>query len=91
MSDIVVTSMGSRKFHVRIDEDDGKVRHYHVTVPEELIHELKLPDDSLDRVVQQSFTFLLERESASAIMREFSLDVISRYFPEYKETLRRRI
>ena len=91
VSDIVVTSIGSRKFHVRIDGDDGKVRHYHVAVPEELIHELNLPEDGLDRVVQQSFTFLLEREPASAIMREFSLDVISRYFPEYKETLRKMI
>jgi hypothetical protein len=91
MSDIVVTSIGLRKFHVRIDEDDGKVRHYHVTVPEELMRELNLPEDGLDRVVRQSFTFLLEREPASAIMREFSLDVISRYFPEYKETMRKRI
>lgn len=53
MSDIVVTSIGSRKFHVRIDEDDGEVRHYHVTVPGELIRELNLPEDGLDRVVQQ--------------------------------------
>jgi hypothetical protein len=91
MSDIVVTSIGSCRFHVRIDEDDGKVRHYHVTVPEQLIHELNLPEDDLDRIVQQSFTFLLEREPASAIMREFSLDAISQYFPEYKEALRKRI
>ncbi|MDQ4011443.1 MAG: hypothetical protein M3228_12305 [Actinomycetota bacterium] len=56
-------------------------------MPENLIDELQLPEDDLDRVVRESFVFLLEREPASSIMREFSLDVISRYFPEYKETL----
>jgi hypothetical protein len=45
----------------------------------------------LDKVVRESFVFLLEREPASLIMHDFSLDVISSYFPEYKETLRGRL
>jgi hypothetical protein len=87
MGDIAITSIGPRRFHVEVCEGDRKARHYHVTVPENLIDELQLPEDDLDRVVRESFVFLLEREPASSIMREFSLDVISRYFPEYKETL----
>jgi hypothetical protein len=87
MGDIAITSIGPRRFHVKVCEGDRKARHYHVTVPENLIDELQLPEDDLDRVVRESFIFLLEREPASSIMREFSLDVISRYFPEYKETL----
>lgn len=87
MDDIAITSIGPRRFHVEVREGDRRVRHYHVTVPENLIDELQLPEDDLDRVVRESFVFLLEREPASSIMREFSLDVISRYFPEYKETL----
>lgn len=87
MDDIATTSIGPRRFHVEVREGDRKARHYHVTVPENLIDELELPEDDLDRVVRESFVFLLEREPASSIMREFSLDVISRYFPEYKETL----
>jgi hypothetical protein len=48
-------------------------------------------DEDLERVVRTSFEFLLEREPASSIMREFSLDVISRYFPEYEDELPRRL
>ena len=91
MDDIAITSIGPRRFHVQVREGDRKIRHYHVTVPENLIDELQLPEDDLDRVVRESFVFLLEREPASSIMREFSLDVISGYFPEYKETLLGRL
>ena len=35
--------------------------------------------------------FLLEREPATSIMRQFSLDVIPRYFPEYRDEIRRRL
>ena len=41
--------------------------------------------------MRESFVFLLEREPASSIMSEFSLDVISRYFPEYVEELPERL
>ena len=37
------------------------------------------------------FEFLLERELASSILPEFSLDVIGRYFPEYEGELPRRL
>jgi hypothetical protein len=89
MRNIVITPAGFRRFRVQLNE--GEIRHYSVTVPEELISEFKLSEDDLDRLVQQSFIFLLEREPASSIMPEFSLDVIPRYFPEYKETLWKRI
>jgi hypothetical protein len=90
MADITVTSIDPRKFHVQIRENDLETSH-HVTVPESLINELQLPEDGLDRVVRESFVFLLERESASSIMSVFSLDVISGYFPEYKEKLLERL
>ena len=87
MDDIFTTSVGPRRFHVQVREGDGTARHYHVTVPENFIAELQLPEKDLDKVVRESFVFLLEREPASSIMHDFSLDVISSYFPEYKETL----
>jgi hypothetical protein len=81
MADIAVTASGPRTFDVVID---GSSRH-RVTVPE------RFGDDDLERVVRESFAFLLEREPASSIMREFSLDVITRYFPEYEDELPRRL
>lgn len=90
MADITVASIGTRKFHVQIRDDDLETSH-HVTVPESLIDELQLPEDGLDRVVRESFVFLLEREPASSIMSAFSLNVISDYFPDYKEKLPERL
>ncbi len=38
-------------------------------------------------VLIQSFRFLLEREPNTAILAEFDLPVIARYFPEYEHTI----
>lgn len=81
MAEIAITPLGPREYDVTID---GSSRH-RVTVPE------RFGDDDLERVVHVSFEFLLEREPASSIMGEFSLDVIKRYFPEYEEELPRRL
>lgn len=86
MADIAVSETGPRAFEVDLDGTT-----HNVTVPEALIEEMNLPDDDLERVVRESFEFLLEREPASSIMREFSLDVIPTYFPEYKEELPKRL
>jgi hypothetical protein len=91
MDDIFIKAIGPRRFHVQIREGDGTARHYHVTVPENLLAELQVPKKDLDKVVRESFIFLLEREPASSIMHDFSLDVIPSYFPEYKEALLGRL
>ena len=44
-----------------------------------------------EELVRASFEFLLEREPASSILREFSLDVISRYFPGYPAEISARL
>lgn len=90
MADITITPSGPREFEVQVREGDRETSH-RVTVPESLINELRLPEDDLQRVVRESFDFLLEREPASSIMPEFSLDVISGYFPEYREELPKRL
>ncbi len=86
MADISVSETGPRTYEVDLDGTT-----HSVTVPEDLIEEMGLPEDDLGRVVHESFRFLLEREPASSIMREFSLDVIPTYFPEYKEELPKRL
>ena len=90
MAEISVTSVGPHEFEVQVHEGDRETNH-RVTVPESLIDELGLPEDDLDKVVRESFVFLLEREPASSIMPEFSLDVIPGYFHEYKEELPKRL
>ena len=51
------------------------------------------PDDAnvQEVLVRESIKFLLERETAAEILPEFSLDDITRYFPEYPEEIRSRM
>ena len=49
------------------------------------------PDAEVERLVEASFRFLLERESREAILRRFELPVIGRYFPEYATEIGARL
>jgi hypothetical protein len=88
LADIKVTPTGAREFEVVVGEGESTHR---VTVPEDLVAELSLPEDDLESVVRESFEFLLEREPASSILPEFSLQVIPNYFPEYREEMPKRL
>ena len=81
MADIAIAPAGDRCYDVTVD---GASRH-RVSVP------ARFGDEDVECVVRASFEFLLEREPASAILPEFSLDVIGRYFPEYEAELPRRL
>jgi len=87
VADISITPAGEHAFQVRVD---GQTLH-RVTVPQPLIDDLGDRAADLERVVRVSFEFLLEREPATSILPEFSLDVIGRYFPEYERELPRRL
>ena len=86
MADIVISSTGPGEFGVTVRDADGETSH-RVTVPEQLLEELGLADEDPERIVRESFEFLLEREPASSIQSEFSLSVIADYFPEYPEEI----
>ena len=48
-------------------------------------------EDQPERLIQASFEFLLEREPKEAILSEFELPVIERYFPEYPREIGARL
>jgi len=48
-------------------------------------------DVSAERLVEESFRFLLEREPNTSILSGFELPVIRRYFPEYEGEIRKRL
>jgi hypothetical protein len=77
-------------YTVQVTEGDNRTSH-RVSVPSELMEKWDLDPGSEEAVVRESFAFLLEREPATSIMSEFSLSVISRYFPEYEEELPTRL
>ncbi len=90
MTEIDVNGMGTNEFGVQLREGDTTTSH-RVTVPGDLIADLQLGDIDQSAIVQESFAFLLEREPATSILRQFSLRDISRYFPEYPDELQRRL
>ena len=47
-------------------------------------------DTSAERLIEESFRFLLEREPNTSILGRFDLPVIGQYFPEYAGEMRRR-
>jgi hypothetical protein len=63
-------------------------RSFALTAAESLAQELDAPDQL--SLVRGCFEFLLERERASEILPRFDLTVIERYFPEWREEMRRR-
>ena len=90
MADITVneSDRGPQAFDVSV-QDGGKTSSYRVSVPSELSD--KLGGVAPETLVRESFVFLLEREPASSILSEFSLSVISRYFPEYLDEMKSRL
>lgn len=85
--------IGNHQYGVQVTEGDLTTSHT-VTVPEELLDEWGMLDagaEDEERVVRESFEFLLEREPATSILDDFSLSVISRHFPDYSEELARRL
>lgn len=89
MAEIVTSPLGGRDFQVDV-RDSGQRTTHRVSVPER-VGDVEIAADSQERAVRESFGFLLERESAASILRQFSLSDISRYFPEYPDELARRL
>jgi hypothetical protein len=46
---------------------------------------------SARELIEESFRFLLERESNTSILGSFDLPVIGQYFPEYKQEIGQRL
>lgn len=90
MAEIVVEPLGQRQFQVSV-HDRGRETRHHVTVPEGFRALHGLQSVALTVLVERSFEFLLEREPANLILGRFTLDEISRYFPEYMGEIAHRV
>ena len=90
-AEIDVRRLAEGHYEVAV-RDGGRSTVHRVSVAAELVGELGVDDDAkVERLVRESFAFLLEREPSTSILRQFSLGDISRYFPEYREEIRRRL
>jgi hypothetical protein len=87
---VEVTPMEPRRFGVQVTEGQVTTSH-RVFVPPTLVEDLGLDEADATRLVEASFEFLLEREPNTAILRDFALDDIARFFPDYFDEVRTRL
>ena len=59
--------------------------NHQVTISDNFVTEYQIKNLTKKEIIEQSFIFLLERESNNSILRKFDIEVISNYFPEYKK------
>ena len=90
MTTMKVVSMAPGEFGVEVEEGH-EVTGHKVRVPPAFLDDLLLADIDQERIVRETFEFLLEREPHTSILPEFSLEDVSRYFPEFPEELQRRL
>lgn len=86
---IAVRKVDENRFKVTVD--DAQRTEHDVTVDTSYWKKLTDGDVSADVLVERSFVFLLEREPNTSILSSFDLPMISRYFPEYEDEIRRRL
>jgi hypothetical protein len=86
MAEVTVEKTSAGIYTVTVS--DGSVRTTHsVRVPPGLPDTLGCGPVSETELVRCSFIFLLEREPPTSILRSFSLEQISDYFPAYPEKI----
>lgn len=86
---VTVAAAGAGRWRVEVRRD-GTTTH-EVSIPSGYLDKLGLGAVLPERVLEESFRFVLERESNASILRSFELPVIGRYFPEYEKEIRRRL
>lgn len=89
--DVVIDGWRCR---VRVSDEDG-TSEYDVSIGKPgpfLPSILPYPGfGDMDRLVRETFAFLLEREPRTSILRAFDLSEVSRYYPDYPPAIRVRI
>ena len=60
-----------------------------VTVTDQSLSDLSDSNVTKTQLLEFSFRFLLEREPNTSILSSFDINVISRYFSDYKDEVRR--
>lgn len=73
-------------FRVTVSDARGASSYLVTVMPSDVEH--YAPGWTPEELLEASFHFLLEREPREAILAQFDLPVIERYFPEYGRVMR---
>ena len=86
---IEVRHLSGNKYEVKVS--DATTTTHRVTLQETDRQRLGGKDVSAERLVEESFRFLLEREPNTSILNSFELPLIGKYFPQYAREIRERL
>lgn len=86
---IEVKKITDTQFNVVVAE--SRTTTHKVTLTHSYYQKLTGGNVPAETLVEKSFEFLLEREPNTSILRSFDLTVINRYFPEYEQTIQKRL
>ena len=87
---IEVDKIKEGEFQVRVIEGTSESTH-RVTLKQGDYRRLSGGKIEPNELIRRSFEFLLAREPKEAILPQFDLPLIGRYFPEYERELKRKI
>ena len=86
---ILVESIDNNSFKVSVTKDSSTE---HIVLLSDRFHQ-DVTNNKLTKteLITHSFEFLLKRESNQSILKKFNLEVISQYFPEYIDEIKKLI
>ena len=82
----IIENLSDDVFTVTVSEETTTT--HRVTVTDAALHELTSGHVSKVSLLEFSFQFLLDKEPNTAILSSFDINVISKYFANYKEEVR---
>ena len=86
---ISVEPIDNNSFSVSVTKDSSTE---HIVLLSDRFHQ-DVTNNKLSKteLITRSFEFLLKRESNQSILKKFNLEVISQYFPEYIDEIKKII
>ena len=86
---ILVEAIDNNSFKVSVTKDSSTE---HIVLLSDRFHQ-DVTNNKLSKteLITRSFEFLLKRESNQSILKKFNLKVISQYFPEYIDEIKKII
>ena len=73
-----------------VDVRDSVETTHRVTLNDAYYQQLTSGNISKEKLIEESFQFLLDHESNTQILREFTLETIEQYFPSFPGEIKNR-
>jgi hypothetical protein len=71
--------------------DDAAATRHHVAFDASQLARPATADTAPEELIRAAFDYLLDHEPREQILREFELDVIGRYFPDWEGAVRAQL